>query len=120
MSLLLTLLMAGAALGAMDRPYRQVTVESLNVNSPTHVCVTGKVTLVKKEADGDIHIRLDPPVKPKKRGQNAFIVAEIIPRLPVSPIPTVGQTVNVCGIQRWDGKHRWMEIHPVETLTVLQ
>ena len=122
MGAVLSILLAGAVLGAgpIDRPYKQVPLEDLSINSPTHVCVTGRVTLVRREADGDTHISLNPSIKPKKNGANLFIVAEIIPRLPVELIPKVGQVVNVCGIQRWDAKHRFMEVHPVETITVLK
>jgi hypothetical protein len=71
------------------------------------VQVTGKVTLVRHEADGDLHIRIEDG--------GAFIVAECIPKLPCAA-PKVGDTVTVTGISRFDGEHKWQEIHPVETL----
>jgi len=65
----------------------------------------GKVILIKREDDGDYHFVIeDGGVK---------VVCEIVPELPLDPHPKVGQTVYVWGIPRWDGQHRWGEIHPV-------
>jgi hypothetical protein len=75
----------------------------------THVQVTGKVTLVKKEADGDLHIRISDG--------SSFIVAECIPLIPCAR-PKVGQTITVRGISRYDAEHGWWEVHPVEELKV--
>lgn len=76
---------------------------------PTHVEVVGKVTLVKREADGDRHIRLCSGA--------SCIVAECIPSLPCDA-PKLGQTVTVQGISRYDTEHKWHEVHPVEKLMI--
>jgi hypothetical protein len=93
------------------RTYYPVSISDLAAgkNFHTHVQVTGKVTLVKHEGDGDTHIVLSD-------GKN-FIVAECIPKLPCQA-PAVGQTITVRGISRFDGEHKWNELHPVESLKV--
>lgn len=75
----------------------------------THAAVTGKVLYVKKESDGDIHIKL---VSPSGR----FIIAECIPLLPCVP-PKAGQSVTIRGITRFDPEHLWFELHPVENIS---
>ncbi|TMK45999.1 MAG: phosphatase PAP2 family protein [Actinobacteria bacterium] len=72
--------------------------------SATHASVVGDVTEVTRELDGDIHIRVE--------GSGAFIVAEIIPELPIDP-PHVGQQITAWGIVRHDGLHNWWELHPL-------
>ncbi len=67
--------------------------------------ITGNVTLVKSEEDGDIHFRVENGTE--------FIVCEITPPLPL-PRPKVGQKVVVWGIVRYDGQHKHWEIHPTE------
>ncbi len=69
-----------------------------------HAFVEGTVAEVKKEDDGDIHIRLED--------RSCFIVCEIIPELSVQP-PKVGSDITVWGIVREDKDHGWWEIHPV-------
>jgi len=66
--------------------------------------VKGLVAQVVHEQDGDVHIRLTD-------GAN-FIVCEVIPELPM-PSPHVGATVTLHGIVRYDGEHRWWELHPL-------
>jgi len=98
--------------------------------------VTGRVILVRKEADGDIHIRISNNGK-------QFAVGEIIPTLmrverpfanaanvapadqttyalPIQP-PKLNECVELRGIRRFDNEagHGWPEIHPVEQLTVV-
>ncbi len=70
----------------------------------THAAVVGDVTQVTRELDGDIHLRIE--------GNGAFIVAEIIPELPLDP-PHVGQEITAWGIVRHDGLHNWWELHPL-------
>jgi hypothetical protein len=92
------------------RTYYPVSIADLAAgrNSHTHIRVTGKVVLVKHEADGDLHIRLSD-------GKH-FIVAECIPKLPCAE-PKVGRAITVEGIYRRDVKHgNWAECHPVERL----
>jgi hypothetical protein len=103
---------------ALSRPYHVETVASLAASKHTHVEVSGTVTLVRKEADGDLHIRISDG--------KIFVVAEIIPTLKPSaafPVPTVGQCVRVRGIHRreWEPGHGggWEEIHPVEALVLI-
>lgn len=93
---------------------------------PTHVRVAGVVASVRKEADGDYHVRLcDSAGSP-------CIVVEIIPSLSADRIvePRTraartkaavrkGDRIEVVGISRWDGGHRWWEIHPATSIKVL-
>lgn len=80
-----------------------------NGTAHTHISVTGRVGLVKRESDGDLHIKL---VDPKTL---RFIVAECIPIRPCTK-PAVGSTITVQGISRFDGEHKWWEVHPVEAI----
>ena len=66
--------------------------------------VHGIVDLVHHEADGDRHFRLAVGA--------LHIVCEVIPELPL-PVPALGAQVAVRGIVRYDGAHRWWELHPV-------
>jgi len=89
------------------RMYWPVSVAALASGSVkhTHVAVSGTVTLVHREVDGDLHFRLSTGT--------VFIVAECIPSLPCR-VPQVGEQVTVRGIARHDGEHGWWEVHPVE------
>jgi|SRR5882724_8302800 len=91
----------------LSRTYWKVPVDSLAIGHTkhTHVEVAGKVTLVRHESDGDIHIKIV--------GVHGFIVAECIPALPCR-VPTVGEHLTVRGIARQDLEHHWYEVHPVE------
>ncbi len=66
--------------------------------------ITGTVAFIRKEDDGDVHIRL---TSGKDR-----VILEIIPELPVS-VPKIGDTITAWGVVRWDGEHRWAELHPL-------
>jgi hypothetical protein len=92
-----------------SRKYWPVTVAQVSTTKHTHVRVTGKVTISKREADGDWHIRISDG--------NAFITAECIPELPCAH-PKIGDTVTVDGISREDKEHGWFEVHPVENLSI--
>jgi len=96
---------------AVSRPYHRVTCERLSRPSPTHVEVTGLVTYVRKQADGDWHVTIE------ERGHLA--VLEIIPPIPID-VPRKGQRVRAFGISRVDFAHKWGEVHPVERLEVLR
>src|SRR5213080_4558594 len=78
-----------------QRRYWDVSVDSLATGhvAHTHVAVRGRVALVRREQDGDLHIKLV--------GRTGFIVAECIPALPCR-VPKVGERVTVRGIVRWD------------------
>lgn len=106
--LLLLLLPVVSPLGAQRR-YWKVSVDSLAAGlvKHTHVEVTGRVQLIRKEADGDTHLKIT--------GVKGFIVAECIPALPCSGY-TLYKVVTVRGISRYDGEHKWWEVHPVEEL----
>lgn len=75
--------------------------------------IIGTVTLVRHEADGDWHIKVESGGK--------FVVCEIsrnmVPAGTLKPLapPTVGDTIAIWGIVRpdnWPG-HGWYEIHDV-------
>lgn len=81
----------------------------------THVSVVGKVTLAKREADGDRHLRLSDFTSTDK-----FIVAECLPEMQLTcPSVKVGNCVEVKGIARHDAEHKWNEVHPVEAIKVV-
>ena len=108
----------------LARPYHVETIASMPTCRHTHVAVTGRVILVRQEADGDWHLRLSDNGK-------RFIVAEIIPTLqPIKgheldafaiALPKLNECVEVRGIRRVDTEsgHGWTEIHPVEFLKVI-
>jgi len=81
-----------------------VTTIAAGKFTSTHGKVTAKVTVVRNETDGDIHIRLVEGT--------SFIIGEIIPELPKSK-SVVGSSRTVWGIVRYDLVHKWWEIHPV-------
>lgn len=95
----------------LQRNYFPVSIQRMATghNYHTHVMVIGQVALVEKQIDGDLHIRLTDG--------KYFIVAECILSLPCTK-PKVGQTVAVKGISRFDGEHKWYEVHPVENLVI--
>lgn len=87
--------------------FHRVAVAAIATTSHTHVCTVGRVAAVRRQADGDVHLRIeDGP---------AFVVAEVIPQIPIAP-PRTGTRVEVCGITRYDKAHRWYELHPVLSL----
>lgn len=96
--------------------FQKVTIANLAAGKVhmTRAEVTGEVTLRKKEADGDIHMRISD-------GQH-FVVAECMPEIDglwqQCSTVKVGSTVTVQGITRFDGEHKWWEVHPVEHLAV--
>lgn len=95
---------------AETRHYFRVEPSAMAQNFHTHVEVTGRVTLSKREGDGDWHMRLEDA--------KGFITAECIPEIPC-PHPKVGQCVRVRGLSRFDDEHKWYEVHPVEKLEVV-
>jgi hypothetical protein len=110
--LLLCLLLATTAQAAPKRQYFPVAPSAMAHNFHTHVRVTGVVTYVQRESDGDRHFTVCEPGT-KKFTRAACIVAECIPALPCA-VPKVGEKVTVYGIARFDGEHKWAEVHPVE------
>ena len=85
-----------------DAPFAKIAGK--NLWARPRACIEGTVTYVKREDDGDWHCTLEDGGRK--------VVCEIIPELPMDP-PKVGQRIKVWGIPRWDGQHRWGEIHPV-------
>lgn len=110
-AVLLALLPAPAA--AQGRRYWATSVERLasGKSKRTHVAVRGRVALVQREDDGDLHLRLAP-----LGGGAAFVVAECVPLLPCAFRPKPGDVVTASGISRYDREHGWWEVHPVEKL----
>lgn len=100
MALLFAMLLTG-------RQYHQIDIATFAaVGTPyPYACTTGVVTLKKREADGDDHLRISAP-------NGTFIVAELIPEMRF-PLPALHVRVTVCGVARYDGEHQWWEIHPV-------
>jgi len=80
----------------------------------THVEVVGFVTYVKREEDGDLHVRLCDSPKVEGMNRKRCVVAECIPALPCER-PKIGARVTVRGVTRYDAEagHGWWEIHPV-------
>lgn len=84
----------------------------------THICLTGTVNKTRKEGDGDIHINLCQSRTlhlypgPGTVESQQCVILEIIPELPVAR-PRKGQRIKACGIVRYDGWHRWWELHPL-------
>jgi len=104
--------------GKNEDGFHQVALKDLATTVWTHACTSGVVAFKAREADGDIHIRLTDSA-------GHYVVAEVIPRLPVPP-PKTGQHVQICGITRIDRKHRtkeysngWPELHPVLSIRLL-
>lgn len=103
-----TLLLLALPAAAETRLYHNETIAGLHRSRHTHVRVTGTVTYVKHEADGDLHFRLEDAA-------GRFVVCEIVPYRTL-PAPRRGQVVTVEGIHRYDNEagHGWDELHPVE------
>ena len=102
------------------RIYHPMTITDLassapGADIPTHIDIAGLVTLSKHEADGDHHLRICEDAFCK-----FFLVAECPPFLS-APCLNVrkGQWVRIKGISRYDGHHKWHEIHPIESLEIL-
>lgn len=106
MTIAFLLLLAQSSMAADDALHR-ITVAQAATTAWTHVCVEGTLTRRRKESDGDWHLRIED------RGH--FLIAEVIPQIPLTP-PRTGTRVEVCGITRYDKRHKWPEVHPVLTL----
>lgn len=65
----------------------------------------GTVTAVVKVSDGDVHLNV--------RGKTKTLVAEAVPDpgLKLKSLPPVGARIYIWGFLRYDGYHRWWEIH---------
>jgi hypothetical protein len=110
----LVFFVVSAALDAVEEHDR------LHVLAPTKVC-RGRVILIRRHNDGDYHVHLNPDVdcKPLMNPENeGVMVTEVVPERPV-PLPNVGDYVEISG--RWvlDRTKGWLELHPVDRITVL-
>lgn len=89
------------------------------------ICVEGTAILAaNSEGDGDTHLQLrvdEPLVYPDADAPYAFFGATTEtgppykdPSRPTGavPAPSTGQHVIVLGTYRYDGGHRWFEVHP--------
>jgi hypothetical protein len=97
----------GAAGLPSPRLYPPVPMEKIAEKDgwPRPRClIEGTVVMRKVEDDGDSHFVVE--------ADGHRVVCEIVPEFKVDA-PKVGQTVQVWGIPRWDGQHKWGEIHPV-------
>lgn len=84
--------------------YPLVPIDKLAAWKRPRAMIVGTVSLVKREEDGDVHIRVEDG--------KAFAVCEIIPELPL-PAPRAGDKIRIQGVVRHDGEHGWEELHPV-------
>jgi hypothetical protein len=67
--------------------------------------IIGEVVFKKREEDGDLHLSL--------KDGNHFVVCEFIPELMPEDLPSVNDRVEIWGVVRYDGWHKWWELHPV-------
>jgi hypothetical protein len=79
--------------------------------------VTGVVTAVRHEEDGDYHIDVMADQSgftnaENDQWQHGALVTEIMPGQ-TFPIPTVAERVDLLGTWVLDTSHGWEEIHPV-------
>lgn len=98
----------------LARLYHTETIDSIQTSHHTHVQVSGQVTYIKKEDDGDIHFTLTD-------SHTHFVVCEIVPWHSMPP-PKLKQVVTVFGIRRIDNEagHGWTEVHPVERWVIMK
>jgi hypothetical protein len=101
--------------------------------------VDGRVASLRRAADGDLHIGLDPDFKPVLNPINLvhahgeLIVEVICEHTPVHEssrascgdfrsqltVPTVGARIRVTGAYVTDRDNGWTEIHPVTRIEIL-
>jgi hypothetical protein len=74
----------------------------------SRACVQGRVEEVISEPDGDSHIWLTVDGAGKGR------LACEIPTDHAGGLPSKGDRIRAFGILRYDLKHSWAELHPVE------
>lgn len=109
------LLLSAFAAAKETKYYHPVEISEFSTKGSrwTHVAVTGVVTSVRREKDGDVHIKVCD-IATKK---NWCFVAEVIEEISATRA-NVGEQVTVKGISRYDKQHKWWEIHPVRELWV--
>ncbi|HXP50772.1 MAG TPA: hypothetical protein VN922_12495 [Bacteroidia bacterium] len=129
----LILLLFSVFTRAQEDPNEHVFEPDRLVKLQDTLTVTGTVTFVLAELDGDFHIRVrmdSDYVRLSKKNftrQDSCLIVEIICAhqaiFPIScncqnytnkvPIPTVGAKVKVTGRLVFDKRHKWTELHPV-------
>src|SRR6267142_2056380 len=82
-------------------------------SSASQAAVSGFVTQVTKENDGDTTIRICENPKIDGMDRARCIVAKCIAKIPCE-VPPTGKPITVKGITRYDAKvgTHWWEIHP--------
>lgn len=94
------------ARGRAPELYPEVAIADLAKWVRPRATIRGTVTYVKHENDGDWHWRVED-------GRGGFAVVEMIPELPLGAwMPEVGDKIFARGVVRWDGEHKWPELHP--------
>jgi hypothetical protein len=107
---------------ALDGVYHP---ERLRVIDPCR-SVTGRVTVLREEEDGDLHFDLE--LDRRYRGmlaaanfarQHGDLVIEFMPRdRGHLPVPKVGDRVRMVGAFVDDTEHAWNELHPVWQVSI--
>jgi len=90
--------------------YHNYRLQVLHTNQE----LTGTVTAVRGEADGDTHVEVTPDpayVALAFSGQN-YVVVEPMPGQSI-PTPSIGDHIQVVGTHVYDTNHAHNEIHPV-------
>ena len=100
------------ALASSEDSYRRLDISGLPADGcvyvPTHATVEGIVASTRRQADGDIHVKLCT----LERGRGACLTLELVPQIPMAR-PRARQRIEASGIMRWDALHKWWEMHPV-------
>lgn len=117
---LLIVILATFVLCGYTRYYwpTNLTTYAQQGTSHTHIQLSGYVTYVASESDGDYHIRVCDSPSITGMDVNHCVIGECVPALPCSH-PSVGRQLHLKGVSRLDSEHHWMEVHPVEQWSYL-
>lgn len=110
LAIALGMLAAAMLWGEEKRTYHRVAIADMATTRWTHAQVEGVVAYVKREGDGDVHVRVCDG--------GACVVCEVVPYRPMRTM-RVGERVRVFGITRFDKAHGWSELHPVEDVQLV-
>jgi hypothetical protein len=87
--------------------------------------LTGTVTSVTPEEDGDMHLHIRPDAAYRSllgtnnSSEDGTLVTELMPRDHGHlPAPSVGDHVSMTGAYVYDEDHSWPELHPIWTLSI--
>jgi hypothetical protein len=87
--------------------------------------LTGTVTSVTPEEDGDMHVHVRPDaayrslLRSNEYYSDGTLVTELMPRDHGHlPAPSVGDRVSMTGAYVFDEDHYWPELHPIWTLSI--